>query len=47
MLKDGVIRCDACGKEITRASAAPAQGWERLHNLCSSCFAARTQTAVR
>jgi len=38
MLKDGQIVCDSCQKVISRITAAPAEGWERMHNLCSACF---------
>ncbi len=38
MLKDGQLICDRCQKPISRITGAPAEGWERMHNLCSACF---------
>jgi hypothetical protein len=38
MLQDGQLICDACRKVITKITAAPAEGWEKMHNLCSACF---------
>jgi hypothetical protein len=40
MLKEDKIVCDQCGAVITRVTGAPAEGWPKLHNLCSACFAA-------
>ncbi|HTT15116.1 MAG TPA: hypothetical protein VMG81_04985 [Thermoplasmata archaeon] len=38
-LKDGAMVCDGCQKVITRLTVVPDEGWPRMHNLCSSCFA--------
>jgi hypothetical protein len=40
MIKDGQLVCDNCQKPITRITDVPAEGWERMHNLCSACFTA-------
>jgi hypothetical protein len=40
MIRDGQLVCDACQKAISRITEVPAEGWERMHNLCSTCFAA-------
>ena len=40
MIQDGQLVCDNCQKPITRITDVPAEGWERMHNLCSDCFAA-------
>jgi hypothetical protein len=48
MIKDGELVCDNCQKRITRITDVPAEGWERMHNLCSDCFAAlRTKSVQR
>jgi predicted amidophosphoribosyltransferase len=39
VLKDGEMVCDQCQKPITRVTEAPAEGYPRMHNLCSACFA--------
>ena len=39
MFKDTTIVCDKCNAMITHVTNAPAEGWPKLHNLCSSCFA--------
>ncbi len=46
MLKDGQLICDVCQKPITRITEFPAEGWERMHNLCSACFDAARQRSV-
>jgi hypothetical protein len=46
MLRDGQLVCDSCGKVITRITDVPPEGWEKMHNLCSACFAALGKTAV-
>jgi hypothetical protein len=46
MIRDGTIYCDACQATISRVSGAPPEGWERLHNLCSRCFALTSKKAV-
>jgi hypothetical protein len=38
MIKDGHLVCDSCQKTITRITDVPAEGWERMHNVCSACF---------
>lgn len=40
MYRDGEIVCDVCNATITRVTEPPADGWPKLHSLCSSCFAA-------
>ncbi len=39
MIKDGVMICDNCGTTITRVLDVPADGWPKLHAVCSPCFA--------
>jgi predicted amidophosphoribosyltransferase len=39
MIREGRLVCDACQKPITRIAEVPADGWPKMHNLCSSCFA--------
>ena len=39
MLRDGQLVCDQCGKVISRFTQPAEEGWERMHNLCSACFA--------
>ena len=46
MLRDGQIVCDTCQKVISRITEAPAEGWEKMHNLCSACFATLVQQSV-
>lgn len=46
MLKDGQIICDTCHKVISRITEAPAEGWERMHNLCGACFAELEKQSV-
>jgi hypothetical protein len=46
MIKDGQLVCDRCGKAITRITDVPAEGWEKMHNLCSTCFTEVGRTAV-
>ncbi len=40
MLKDGQLICDRCQAVISRIRESPAEGWEKMHNLCSACFLA-------
>ncbi|HTW77043.1 MAG TPA: hypothetical protein VMG14_04675 [Thermoplasmata archaeon] len=46
MLQNGQLVCDACQRPITRITEVPAEGWERMHNLCSACFAAAKTKSV-
>ncbi|HYA57017.1 MAG TPA: hypothetical protein VEH57_00905 [Thermoplasmata archaeon] len=46
MIRDGQIVCDRCQKTITRVTSVPAEGWERMHNLCSECFHAVWQQSI-
>jgi hypothetical protein len=46
MLRDGQMFCDACQKPITRVSDVPAEGWPKMHNLCSDCFAKLKTQAI-
>jgi hypothetical protein len=39
VLKDGAMVCDQCQQVITKLPDAPAEGYPRMHNLCSACFA--------
>jgi predicted amidophosphoribosyltransferase len=47
MIKDGQLVCDNCQKPITRITDVPAEGWEKMHNLCSDCFAALRAKSVQ
>jgi hypothetical protein len=47
MIRDGQLVCDSCQKPITKITQVPAEGWERMHNLCSACFATVRQKAVK
>jgi hypothetical protein len=38
-MKDNVMICDACGTKITQVTTLPAEGYPKLHALCSKCFA--------
>jgi hypothetical protein len=38
VVKEGTILCDKCNASITRVQSLPADGWPKLHNLCSACF---------
>ncbi len=40
MIRDGQLVCDRCQKVITRITNVPAEGWDRMHNVCSECFLA-------
>ncbi len=40
MIRDGNMVCDACEAVITRVTELPADGWPKLHSLCSACFEA-------
>ncbi|MCI4369530.1 MAG: hypothetical protein L3K09_08230 [Thermoplasmata archaeon] len=39
MYKDGQIVCDSCQTMITHLTGAPAEGYPKMHDLCSACFA--------
>ena len=41
---DGKFVCDQCGSAITRVTDA-ADGYPKLHILCSTCWAAALQKA--
>jgi hypothetical protein len=47
MIRDGQLVCDSCQKPISRITDVPAEGWDRMHNLCSACFADLRQKAVK
>jgi hypothetical protein len=47
MIKDGQLVCDSCQKPITRITDVPAEGWDRMHNLCSDCFTALRAKSIR
>jgi hypothetical protein len=38
VIRDGQVVCDGCQKVISRITDVPPEGWDRMHNLCSSCF---------
>ena len=38
MMKDGNMVCDNCQAVISRVTEVPADGWPKLHSLCSNCF---------
>ncbi|HLM90920.1 MAG TPA: hypothetical protein VK424_02555 [Thermoplasmata archaeon] len=46
MIREGQLVCDACLQGITRITSVPEEGWEKMHNLCSSCFAALSEKSV-
>jgi len=46
MIRDGQLVCDACQKNISRVTEVPAEGWPKMHNLCSSCFADLKKQAI-
>jgi len=46
MIREGQLVCDSCQQVITRISSVPEEGWERMHNLCSTCFATLSGTSV-
>ncbi|MGA9839708.1 MAG: hypothetical protein WBF81_00850 [Thermoplasmata archaeon] len=46
MIRDGQMICDSCQKVITRITDVPAEGWEKMHNLCSACFLALGKESV-
>ena len=47
MIRDGQLVCDSCQTVITRITDVPPEGWERMHNLCSTCFVALRQKSVQ
>ena len=46
MLRDSQMVCDVCQKNITRVAEVPPEGWPKMHNLCSACFADLKKQAV-
>ncbi|HEV2316647.1 MAG TPA: hypothetical protein VGV89_03630 [Thermoplasmata archaeon] len=46
MIQDGTVVCDNCKAKITRVVDLPTDDWQRLHNLCATCFASRAASAV-
>jgi predicted amidophosphoribosyltransferase len=46
MIRNGQMVCDACQKPISRITGVPAEGWPKMHNLCSACFVALKTQAV-
>jgi hypothetical protein len=46
MIRDGQLVCDSCQKVISRITEVPAEGWAKMHNLCSECFLALGMTSV-
>jgi hypothetical protein len=48
MIRDGQMLCDLCQKPISRVTDLPAEGWPKMHTVCSECFARlRTQAVPR
>jgi len=46
MIRDGQMVCDGCQTPITRVTEIPAEGWPKMHNLRSTCFAGLKIQAV-
>ncbi|HYB77773.1 MAG TPA: hypothetical protein VEE83_03720 [Thermoplasmata archaeon] len=46
MIREGTMVCDVCQGPITRITEVPAEGWPKMHNLCSSCFSDLKKQAV-
>jgi len=46
MIREGTMVCDVCQRPITRINEIPAEGWPKMHNLCSSCFSDLKKQAV-
>jgi predicted amidophosphoribosyltransferase len=46
MLRDNQMVCDVCQKPITRVTQIPAEGWPKMHNLCSTCFSELKRQAI-
>ncbi len=46
MLREGRLVCDACQTVITRITSAPEEGWQKMHNLCSTCFDKLWSTSI-
>jgi hypothetical protein len=46
MIRDGQMVCDVCQTSITHVTEVPAEGWPKMHNLCSACFADLKRQAV-
>ncbi|MGI0071059.1 MAG: hypothetical protein ACRECT_03180 [Thermoplasmata archaeon] len=46
MIRDGQLLCDACQKVISRITEVPDEGWAKMHNLCSACFAALGKESI-
>ena len=46
MIRESQMVCDLCQKSISRITEIPAEGWPRMHNLCSACFAEQKKQAV-
>ncbi len=46
MIREGPMVCDACQKPITRVTEVPTEGWPKMHNLCSTCFAGLKTQAI-
>jgi hypothetical protein len=38
-MKDSTMVCDKCGATITQVTTLPADGYPKLHALCTKCFA--------
>ena len=46
MIRDGQLVCDSCQKVITRITDVPAEGWDKMHNLCSACFVSLSRQSI-
>jgi len=46
MIRDGQIVCDTCGKAITRTTAVLEGSGDRMHNVCSECFATLKKQSI-
>jgi hypothetical protein len=46
MYKDGRLYCDRCQSPITRVTPPPEDGWPKLTNICTTCYANVAKLAV-
>lgn len=46
MIRDGQIVCDTCGTKITRTTAELEGSGDRMHNVCSECFATLKKQSI-
>ena len=47
MIRDGQLICDSCQTVISRITDVPVDGWQKMHNLCATCFAALWQKSIQ